>query len=216
MRTRAKICGITRIQDIQSAVQAGADAIGFVFFEPSPRYVSALQAQPLAQAIPPYVNIVGLFVNASAEEIAQVLEQVPLDIIQFHGDETPEQCQQIAQFNQRRWYKAIQIKPDMENSEIIATIQQYQQVGASAMLLDAWHPELKGGTGHSFDWSQFPKLDIPLILAGGLNPDNVEDAIHTTQAYAVDVSGGVEAAKGIKDQQLIEKFMQGVQRGSAK
>lgn len=216
MRTRAKICGITRIQDIQSAVQAGADAIGFVFFEPSPRYVSALQAQPLAQAIPPYVNIVGLFVNASAEEIAQVLEQVPLDIIQFHGDETPEQCQQIAQFNQRRWYKAIQIKADMENSEIIATIQQYQQAGASAMLLDAWHPELKGGTGHSFDWSQFPKLDIPLILAGGLNPDNVEDAIHTTQAYAVDVSGGVEAAKGIKDQQLIEKFMQGVQRGSAK
>ncbi len=216
MRTRAKICGITRIQDIQSAVQAGADAIGFVFFEPSPRYVSALQAQPLAQAIPPYVNIVGLFVNASAEEIAQVLEQAPLDVIQFHGDETPEQCQQIAQFNQRRWYKAIQIKPDMENSEIIATIQQYQQAGASAMLLDAWHPELKGGTGHSFDWSQFPKLDIPLILAGGLNPDNVEDAIHTTQAYAVDVSGGVEAAKGIKDQQLIEKFMQGVQRGSAK
>ena len=187
-----------------------------MFFEPSPRYVSALQAQPLAQAIPPYVNIVGLFVNASAEEIAQVLEQVPLDIIQFHGDETPEQCQQIAQFNQRRWYKAIQIKADMENSEIIATIQQYQQAGASAMLLDAWHPELKGGTGHSFDWSQFPKLDIPLILAGGLNPDNVEDAIHTTQAYAVDVSGGVEAAKGIKDQQLIEKFMQGVQRGSAK
>ncbi|MFC2994556.1 phosphoribosylanthranilate isomerase [Acinetobacter sichuanensis] len=216
MRTRAKICGITRIQDIQSAVQAGADAIGFVFFEPSPRYVSALQAQPLAQAIPPYVNIVGLFVNASAEEIAQVLKQVPLDIIQFHGDETPEQCQQIAQFNQRRWYKAIQIKPDMENSEIIATIWQYQQAGASAMLLDAWHPELKGGTGHSFDWSQFPKLDIPLILAGGLNPDNVEDAIHTTQAYAVDVSGGIEAAKGIKDQQLIEKFMQGVQRGSAK
>ncbi|MDM1248308.1 phosphoribosylanthranilate isomerase [Acinetobacter sp. R933-2] len=216
MRTRAKICGITRIQDIQSAVQAGADAIGFVFFEPSPRYVSALQAKPLVQAIPPYVNIVGLFVNASAEEIAQVLKQVPLDIIQFHGDETPEQCQQIAQFNQRRWYKAIQIKADMENSEIIATIQQYQQAGASAMLLDAWHPELKGGTGHSFDWSQFPKLDIPLILAGGLNPDNVEDAIHTTQAYAVDVSGGVEAAKGIKDQQLIEKFMQGVQRGSAK
>lgn len=216
MRTRAKICGITRVQDIQSAVQAGADAIGFVFFEPSPRYVSALQAKPLAQAIPPYVNIVGLFVNASAEEIAQVLKQVPLDIIQFHGDETPEQCQQIAQFNQRRWYKAIQIKPDMENSEIIATIWQYQQAGASAMLLDAWHPELKGGTGHSFDWSQFPKLDIPLILAGGLNPDNVEDAIHTTQAYAVDVSGGVESAKGIKDQQLIEKFMQGVQRGSAK
>ena len=108
------------------------------------------------------------------------------------------------------------MKPDATSAEIISTIQQYQQVGASAMLLDAWHPELKGGTGHSFDWSQFPKLDIPLILAGGLNPDNIEDAIQMTQPYAVDVSGGVESAKGIKDQQRIEQFMQGVQRGSAK
>ena len=100
--------------------------------------------------------------------------------------------------------------------DVISTIKQYQQVGASAMLLDAWHPELKGGTGHSFDWSQFPQLDIPLILAGGLKPENIENAIKTTKAYAVDVSGGVESAKGIKDQQLIEQFMQGVHRGSAK
>lgn len=216
MRTRAKICGITRPQDIQAAVEAGADAIGLVFYEPSPRNVSIELAKQLAHMIPPYVNIVGLFVNASAEEIAQVLQDVPLDIFQFHGDETAEQCQQIAQYNKRRWYKAIQIKPDLDNSEIITTIRQYQQAGASAMLLDAWHPELKGGTGHSFDWTQFPKLDIPLILAGGLKPENIEEAIQTTQAYAVDVSGGVESAKGIKDQQLIEKFMQGVQRGSAK
>lgn len=216
MRTRAKICGITRPQDIQAAVQAGVDAIGFVFYKPSPRYVTIELAQQLAQLIPPYINIVGLFVNASAQDIAQVLEQVPLDIIQFHGDETAQQCQQIAQYNKRRWYKAIQIKPDAKNSDIITTIQQYQQAGASAMLLDAWHPELKGGTGHSFDWSQFPKLDIALILAGGLKPENIEDAIQTTQAYAVDVSGGVESAKGIKDQQLVERFMQGVQRGSAK
>lgn len=216
MRTRAKICGITRPQDIQAAVQAGVDAIGLVFFEPSPRYVNIELATQLAKLIPPYVNIVGLFVNATAEEIAQVLEQVPLDVIQFHGDETAEQCQQIAQYNKRRWYKAIQVKPDATDTEIISTIQQYQQAGASAMLLDAWHPELKGGTGHSFDWSQFPKLDIPLILAGGLKPENIEDAIQTTQAYAVDVSGGVESAKGIKDQQLIERFMQGVQRGSTK
>ena len=216
MRTRAKICGITRPQDIQAAVEAGADAIGLVFYEPSPRNVSIELAKQLAQLIPAYVNIVGLFVNASREEIAQVLEQVPLDILQFHGDETAEQCQQIAQYNKRRWYKAIQVKPDLDNLEIIQTIRQYQQAGASAMLLDAWHPELKGGTGHSFDWSQFPKLDIPLILAGGLKPENIEEAIQTTQAYAVDVSGGVESAKGIKDQQLIEKFMQGVQRGSAK
>ncbi|WP_180058162.1 phosphoribosylanthranilate isomerase [Acinetobacter sp. YH12227] len=213
MRTRAKICGITRIQDIQSVVNAGADAIGFVFFPPSPRSVTAEQAQSLIQNVPAYVQTVGLFVNASLDEIADILKQAPVDILQFHGDETPEQCRDISKQVGRRWYKAIQVKPGMD---VIATIQQYQQAGASAVLLDAWHPELKGGTGHSFDWAQFPKLDIPLILAGGLKPDNIEDAIKTTNAYAVDVSGGVESAKGIKDKKLIEQFMQGVQRGSAK
>ena len=216
MRTRAKICGITRIQDIKAVVDAGADAIGFVFFPPSPRSVNKAEAIALVQAVPTYVQVVGLFVNATADEIAEILKDVHLDILQFHGDESPEQCQQIANHVRRRWYKAIQVKPDATSAEMIETIQQYQQVGASAMLLDAWHPELKGGTGHSFDWTQFPKLDIPLILAGGLTPENVEDAIHTTGAYAVDVSGGVESSKGIKDQQLIERFMQGVQRGSAK
>ena len=216
MRTRAKICGITRIQDIKAVVDAGADAIGFVFFPPSPRSVNKAEAIALVQAVPTYVQVVGLFVNATADEIAEILKDVHLDILQFHGDESPEQCQQIANHVRRRWYKAIQVKPDVTSAEMIETIQQYQQVGASAMLLDAWHPELKGGTGHRFDWTQFPKLDIPLILAGGLTPENVEDAIHTTGAYAVDVSGGVESSKGIKDQQLIERFMQGVQRGSAK
>ena len=213
MRTRAKICGITRIQDIQSAVNAGADAIGFVFFPPSPRSVSTAQAKELIQHVPAYVQTVGLFVNASVDEILQILKDVPLDILQFHGDETPEQCQRIAAQAGRRWYKAIQVKPDLD---VIAEIQNYQAAGASAVLLDAWHPELKGGTGHSFDWAQFPKLDIPLILAGGLKPENIEDAIRTTGAYAVDVSGGVESSKGMKDQQLIERFMQGVHRGSAK
>ena len=213
MRTRVKICGITRIQDIKSVVDAGADAIGFVFFPPSPRSVSVELAQELVKHVPAYVQTVGLFVNASSDEILEVLKTVSLDVIQFHGDETPEQCQKIAKLTGRRWYKAIQVKPDLD---VISTIKQYQQVGASAMLLDAWHPELKGGTGHSFDWSQFPQLDIPLILAGGLKPENIENAIKTTKAYAVDVSGGVESAKGIKDQQLIEQFMQGVHRGSAK
>ncbi|NNH78420.1 phosphoribosylanthranilate isomerase [Acinetobacter sp. ANC 5380] len=212
MRTRAKICGITRIEDIHSAVNAGVDAIGFVFYAPSPRSVTLEQAKELAKHVPAYVQIVGLFVNATADEITQVLQEVPLDILQFHGDETAEQCQQIAAQTKRRWYKAIQVKPELD---VIKTIKNYQQAGASAVLLDAWHPELKGGTGHQFDWSQFPKLDIPLILAGGLKPENIEDAIKTTRAYAVDVSGGVESAKGIKDQQLIEHFMQGVQRGSA-
>ncbi|TCB49789.1 phosphoribosylanthranilate isomerase [Acinetobacter sp. ANC 4779] len=212
MRTRAKICGITRIEDIHSAVNAGVDAIGFVFYAPSPRSVTIEQAKELAKHVPAYVQIVGLFVNATADEITQVVEQIPLDMVQFHGDETAEQCQQIAVQSKCRWYKAIQVKPELD---IIKAIKNYQHAGASAVLLDAWHPELKGGTGHQFDWSQFPKLNVPLILAGGLKPENIEDAIKTTRAYAVDVSGGVESAKGIKDQQLIEHFMQGVQRGSA-
>lgn len=187
MRTRAKICGITRSQDIDAVVNAGADAIGFVFFPPSPRHVSADQAKELVQHVPAYVQTVGLFVNATADEIADVLKKVALDIIQFHGDETPVDCQMIATQVGRRWYKAIQVKPELD---VVAEVKRYQQAGASAVLLDAWHPELKGGTGHSFDWSQFPKLDIPLILAGGLTPANVEDAIKTTGAYAVDVSGG--------------------------
>ena len=213
MRTRVKICGITRVQDVQAAVQAGVDAIGLVFYSPSPRAVSIEQAKLLAAHIPPYVSIVGLFVNASSDEIAQVLNQVPVDVIQLHGDENPEQCQQIAQSCRRRWYKALQVKAGLD---VAAEIAQYQQVGASAVLLDAWHPELKGGTGLQFDWATFPKTDFPLILAGGLRPENIHQAISLTQPYAVDVSGGVESAKGIKDQQLIQQFMQGVQGGSAK
>lgn len=213
MRTRAKICGITRVEDIQAAVDAGADAIGLVFFEPSPRHVSLQQAQRLAAKIPPYVSIVGLFVNATCQEIMHVLEHVSLDVLQLHGDESPEDCAEIAKTTGRRWYKAIQVKADMD---VVQQIQSFEQAGASAVLLDAWHPELKGGTGLQFDWSTFPKSQLPLILAGGLRPDNVAEAIALTQAYAVDVSGGVESAKGIKDQQLIQQFMRGVQGGSAK
>ncbi|MFV5313303.1 phosphoribosylanthranilate isomerase [Acinetobacter schindleri] len=213
MRTRAKICGITRVEDVHAVVNAGCDAIGFVFYPPSPRSVTLAQAEILIQTVPAYVQAVGLFVNSSADEIQTILKTVPLDILQFHGDETPEQCQSIARQVGRRWYKAIQVKCGLD---VVAEIQKYQDAGASAVLLDAWHPDLKGGTGHSFDWTTFPKLNIPLILAGGLNPDNIEQAILTTRAYAVDVSGGVESAKGIKDQQLIERFMQGVLRGSAK
>ncbi|UHT65850.1 phosphoribosylanthranilate isomerase [Acinetobacter lwoffii] len=213
MRTRAKICGITRVEDVHAVANAGCDAIGFVFYPPSPRHVTLEQAEILIRAVPAYVQVVGLFVNRHADEIQAILNKVALDILQFHGDETPEQCQAIAQQVGRRWYKAIQVQPDLD---IVAEIQGYQDAGASAVLLDAWHPDLKGGTGHSFDWDTFPKLNIPLILAGGLNPDNIEQAILTTQAYAVDVSGGVESVKGIKDQQLIERFMQGVHRGSAK
>lgn len=210
-RVRAKICGLTRIEDVQSAVDAGADAVGFVFYPPSPRAVTASQAQNLAPHVPAYVQIVGLFVNATLEDVQTVFQSVALDVIQFHGDESPAECQRIANSVGRRWYKAIQVKADLD---VMSEIEKYHQVGASAVLLDAWHPELKGGTGQPFDWTKFPKLDIPVILAGGLTPENVTDAIKMTRPYAVDVSGGVESAKGIKDQQRILQFMQGVQRGS--
>lgn len=213
LRTRAKICGLTRAEDVVAAVNAGVDAIGFVFYEPSPRAVTASQAKVLIKHLPAYVQVVGLFVNATLKEIEATLNTVTLDVIQFHGDESPEKCEMIANRLNKRWYKAIQVKPDLD---VLAEIQKFYAVGASAVLLDAWHPDLKGGTGHAFDWEKFPKLEIPLILAGGLNPENIEDAIKTTQPFAVDVSGGVESAKGRKDQQLIERFMQGVLRGSAK
>jgi phosphoribosylanthranilate isomerase len=209
-RTRSKICGLTRVQDVRCAVQAGADAIGFVFFPPSPRAVTATQAIPLVQAVPAFVQAVGLFVNASAEEIANVLLHVPLDLLQLHGEESPEHCREIAAHTGRRWIKALAVKPDVD---IAVQIAQYSQAGASAILLDAWHPQLKGGTGQSFDWSVWPQTETPLILAGGLNPDNVAQAIAQTRPYAVDVSGGVEAGKGIKDHLLIEQFMRGVQHG---
>lgn len=213
MRVRTKICGITRLEDVNSVVSLGADAIGFVFYPPSPRAVTPMQAQILLHAVPAYVQTVGLFVNASLEDILSTLAKAPVDILQFHGDESAQECAQIAKHVQRRWYKAIQMKP---NLDIMTEIERYQDAGASAILLDAWHPELKGGTGHSFDWSMFPKLSIPLILAGGLNPQNIQQAIEQTQPFAVDVSGGVEVAKGIKDHQQIKMFMQGVHCGSAK
>ncbi|MDO4223046.1 MAG: phosphoribosylanthranilate isomerase [Acinetobacter sp.] len=208
MNIRSKICGLTRSQDIRHAVHAGVDAIGLVFYPPSPRAVSVEQAQELVKCIPPYVQVVGLFVNADVSEIEQVLRRVPLDILQFHGDETAEQCQTIAQTVGRRWYKAIQVKNDVDNEQLLAEIHCYYQHGASAILLDAYHPDLKGGTGHAFDWTKFPKSDIPLILAGGLNPENVADAIALTQPYAVDVSGGVEREKGIKDADKMTQFLQ--------
>lgn len=206
-RVRAKICGLTRAQDVECAIAAGADAIGLVFYPPSPRAVTPEQAEQLTSHAKAFVSIVGLFVDATAAQIQQVLDVVPLDILQLHGEETPEQCQAIAQQTKRRWIKALAVKPDVD---ILTIIQSYAAAGASAILLDAWHPQLKGGTGQTFDWQQWPTVDIPLILAGGLTPDNVSDAISHTQPYAVDVSGGVEASKGIKDAGLIQQFMQEV------
>lgn len=202
---RIKICGLTRAIDIQVAIDAGAHAVGFVFYPPSPRAVTKEQAVDLVRSVPPFVQAVGLFVNVSELELVDILADVHLDLLQFHGDETPEDCERLGQLTGKRWIKALAMKPDVD---IQAQIREYQAAGASGILLDAWHPKLYGGTGEAFDWNRFPHdVGIPLILAGGLNADNVQAAIHAAQPFAVDVSGGVEEAKGIKSQALIERFV---------
>ena len=201
-RTRVKICGITQIEDALCAVHTGADAIGLVFYAPSPRCVSVAQAQKIFAAMPPFVSVVGLFVNASTAEIQSILSQVHLDIVQFHGDETPAQCAQI----NLPYYKAIRVKPE-------TNLLQYaiEFNAAKALLLDAYSEQAYGGTGHTFDWNLIPnKLPKPIILAGGLDAKNVADAIQQVRPYAVDVSGGVELTKGIKSADKIAAFMQAV------
>ena len=201
-RTRVKICGITRVEDAISAVHAGADAIGLVFYAPSPRCVSVEQAQQIVAAIPPFVSMVGLFVNATQTEIESVLSKVRLDIVQFHGDESAHDCEQI----NLPYYKAIRVKAD-------TNLLQYEVEfsGAKALLLDAHSDSAFGGTGQTFDWKLIPKsLTKPVILAGGLNAENVAEAIQQVRPYAVDVSGGVEISKGIKDVAKIAAFMRAV------
>lgn len=200
-RTRVKICGITRVADALDAIALGADALGFVFYAPSPRAVSAQTVQKIVAQLPPFVSTVGLFVDATPQEVQSVLAQVPLSLLQFHGDETNEYCQQFGV----PWIKALRMEPD---SDILAKIAEYPQ--AQGILLDAWHPHLKGGTGQTFDWRHWPHSNKALILAGGLTPENVTEAIHFTKPYAVDVSGGVEASKGIKEFTLLQAFMAGV------
>lgn len=204
-RVRIKICGITRENDALAAVEAGVDALGFVFYEVSPRYIAPDLAGRIIRSLPPFVTAVGLFVNPRPGYVNAVLDQVPLGLLQFHGDETPEDCAHYG----RPYIKALRVN---ESQDVLAEMARYTD--ASGFLLDAWHPELRGGTGTCFDWQRFPAgSDRPLILAGGLTPDNVAEAVRLTQPYAVDVSGGVEARKGIKDPQLIKAFVEGVRRG---
>jgi phosphoribosylanthranilate isomerase len=201
-RTRVKICGITRVEDALAAVNAGADAIGLVFYAGSPRFVTIAQAQNIVAKIPPFVSMVGLFVNASKTEIESVLSQVHLDTLQFHGDELPHDCEQI----NLPYYKAIRVKAD---TNLVQYAQQYHT--ARALLLDAFSEAAMGGTGQTFDWNLIPaNLPKPIILAGGLNAKNIGKAIRQVNPYAVDVSGGVEITKGIKDAGKIAAFMQGV------
>jgi len=202
MRVRVKICGITRVEDGLAAAAAGADAIGMVFAD-SPRQVHPEQARAILQGLPPFIKVVGLFVDATPDRIRQVLGQVPLDLIQFHGREAPETCRVIG----RPYIKAIAMKPGVD---VRAEAARYPD--AAGVLLDTYRPGQSGGTGETFDWAQVPKdLDKPLILAGGLTPDNVADAVRTVHPYAVDVSSGVELSKGIKDAAKIAAFIRNLQ-----
>lgn len=199
---RSKICGITRIEDALAAAEAGADAIGLVFYAKSPRAVTAVQAREIVAALPPFVTTVGLFVNASRCELNEILEVVPLDLLQFHGDETPADCEGY----HRPWIKALRVRP---GDDLEAACKLYH--GARGILLDTFVAGVPGGTGEAFDWSLVPEhLSKPIILAGGLSARNVSEAIAQVRPYAVDVSGGVEAAKGIKDHDKILAFMAAV------
>ena len=202
MRTRVKICGITERQDALDAIRLGADAIGLVFYPLSPRCVTPAHASAIVDGLPPFVTIVGLFVNASRDEIGKVLDTVIINLLQFHGTECPEYCAQHA----RPYIKALRVR---EGMDLLAERQRY--AGASALLLDAYQPGLPGGTGQAFDWTLIPAPLAPgIILAGGLTPDNVGEAVRRVRPYAVDVSGGVEREKGRKDAGKIEAFIRGV------
>lgn len=205
LRTRVKVCGITREVDIQHCVNYGVDAIGFVFVESSPRYVTIDQAIALVAKVPPFIQSVGLFMGQSSEFVASVLSEVPLNLLQFHGDETPDECE----LHNMDYIKAI---PMGGGTDPVEYAKRYQK--AKGFLLDSHKLGESGGSGGTFDWSKVPEnMGKPLILAGGLTIDNVATAVAEVRPYAVDVSSGVEAAKGLKDQEKIAAFMRGVIQG---
>ena len=202
MRTRVKICGITRAADARAAAEAGADAIGLVFYPPSPRYLSGERAVEIRDALPPFVQTVALFVNPDAAQVAQVIGRVRPAMLQFHGEETPQFC---AQFGMP-YVKACRVRSGVEPGErLLEYLRPFSS--AAAWLLDS-HVEEYGGVGERFDWSIVPaQLERPLILSGGLAPDNVAEAIRRVRPWGVDVSSGVESAKGVKDAAKIAAFI---------
>ena len=199
---KIKICGFTDAENAQQAALTGIDAIGLNFYAKSPRHVNIDSAREIVAALPPFVNKVGLFVNANPSLIDEVLCEVALDTLQFHGDESPSDCAQY----EMPFIKAIRVSPEVD---LIKTANAYSQAGA--LLLDTYQSDFYGGSGKSFDWSLAKiELDLPIILAGGLTPDNVSAAIDIAQPYAVDVSSGVESAKGLKDIDKIRAFISSV------
>jgi phosphoribosylanthranilate isomerase len=219
VRTRIKVCGLTRIADAEAAVMHGADALGLIFWKPSPRYIDPLAARPLVSCAGPFVATVGVFVNPTRDEVLRAIEQAGISTLQFHGEEDPDFC---AGF-QRPWIKAFKVgqpvsqvlprksasAPGGEQGDLLESTLSYQ--AASAWLFDAFDARLVGGTGEAFDWNLVPKiLARPLVLSGGLNVSNVGDAVRRLRPYAVDVSSGVELDKGIKDAGRIAAFIHGV------
>jgi len=202
MTTAVKICGITRIEDAHAAARCGAHAIGLVFHAASPRNVSAEQAKAIIAALPPFVTPVALFVDATAARVREIVAQVPVQLLQFHGDEPPEFC---AAFR-LPFVKAVRVNEDVD---LVKYARTYRE--AKGLLLDAYVAGVHGGTGTQFDWRLIPaNLPLPVILSGGLTPENVVEAVRTVRPWAVDVSSGVESGKGIKDHAKIAAFIAGV------
>ena len=198
--TRVKICGITAIEDGLHAAHAGADAIGLVFYAKSPRYVEAATAAAIVRALPPFVTVVGLFVDALEDYVRAVLERVPLDLLQFHGNESPTYCARYG----RPYLKAVRVR---EDTDLLQCAADY--AAAQALLLDAYVPGVPGGTGERFDWTRIPAaLAKSIVLSGGLTPDNVREAIGQVHPWAVDVSSGVEASPGRKDPAKVSLFIE--------
>lgn len=209
MRTRVKICGITNLPDAVAAIEAGADALGFVFYEKSPRFIAPSRARDIITMLPPFVSMVGLFVNAEESFVVEAVELSGINVLQFHGDESDEFC---AQFG-LPYFKALGVPDSQAETALLNKISQYPS--AVAILLDSYDPVKHGGTGKAFDWNKATvQMNKPMILAGGLTPENVSLAINKVAPFAVDVSGGVEREKGQKDHALIKQFIQEVNRAN--
>jgi phosphoribosylanthranilate isomerase len=205
MRTRVKICGFTRVEDAVCAANLGVDAIGLVFYPPSPRHVDIDLAVKIVKALPAFVSVVALFVDEQEAQIREVLERVTIDCLQFHGDESADACRLYG----KRYMKAVRVQQDIN---IPALASHYHD--AAGLLLDAYHPGAKGGTGSSFDWGLIPEqCALPIVLAGGLDIANAKLAVQTVRPYALDVSSGVEEQKGVKDALKMAAFIREVNEG---
>jgi phosphoribosylanthranilate isomerase len=216
-RTRIKICGLTRAEDVADVVANGADAIGFVFYPQSPRYITGAAAGALVATIPPFVTTVGLFVNATVEEVRAVLVDVPLSLLQFHGDETPEQCAAISAAVGRPFIRAARVADTTTAADLLQWDMDYRKASPlfTGLLLDTFVAQF-GGSGKVFDWSLIPKELAPrVVLSGGLNVQNATDAVVRVRPYAVDISSGVEAAKGVKDPHKVRAFIDAVRAADA-